>query len=85
MSTDHKACLRSDTVGDSLDPAIRQHHAVLASDLGSVTLLLLVEIVANVVLNCVAISVGHQRLIAACSGLSAACTTTSTPSSTTTT
>ena len=54
-STHHKARLRPDAVGDSLYPAVREEDAVLASHLGPVTLLLLVEIVANVVLDGVAV------------------------------
>ena len=54
-STHHKARLRPDAVGDSLYPAVREEDAVLASHLGPVALLLLVEVVANVVLDGVAV------------------------------
>ena len=50
-STHHKARLRPDAVGDSLYPAVREEDGVLASHLGPVALLLLVEVVTDVILD----------------------------------
>lgn len=47
----HEAGLGPDAVGDGLDPAVGQHHAVLPRDLRPVALLLLVEVVTDVVLD----------------------------------
>ena len=52
-STHHKAGLWPHAVGHRLDPAVRQQDAVLARDGVSVTLLLLVEVIADVILHSV--------------------------------
>ena len=73
----HKAGLRADAVGDGLYPAVGHHDRVLARDLGRrqcrlvaggslahlvpVTLLLLVEVIPDIVLYGVAVSVRHER------------------------
>ena len=51
--THHKPGLRPHAVGHGLNPPIRQEDAVLASDGVSVTLFLLIEVVPDVILNCV--------------------------------
>ena len=56
VGTYHKASLWSDTVGDGLDPAVRQEDAVLPGHLVPVTLLLLVEVIANIILDSISIS-----------------------------
>merc|ERR1712073_222248 len=58
----HKAGLWPHAVGHRLDPAVRQQDAVLARDGVSVTLLLLVEVVPDVILHSVPKSVWHQWL-----------------------
>ena len=78
--THHKPGLRPHAVGHSLNPAVRQHHAVLSGDLRPVALLLLVEVVPDVVLDSVPVSVGHQRVTWRGPGVSVSLTSTSSPS-----
>lgn len=51
--THHKPGLRPHAVGHGLNPPVRQEDAVLTSDGVSVALLLLIEVVPDVILNCV--------------------------------
>ena len=81
MATHHKASLWPHAVSDCLYPAVRQHHAVLPRDLGPVALLLLVEVIADVILNRVTVSVGHQWVTWRGPGVSVSLRTSSTASS----
>ena len=59
--TYHKSCVRCHTICHSLDPSIRKQNRILTSNHPSITCLLLVEIISNVILDRITISEINKR------------------------
>ena len=55
MTTHHEACVGGHAVGHSLNAAVREQHAVLPGHHAPVAGLLLVEVIADVILDSVAV------------------------------
>ena len=54
--TYHKSSVGSNAVGHSLDPSVGKKNRILSSDNSSVTCLLLVKVIANIVLDSISVS-----------------------------